>query len=68
MNGRINASSVTQGSVSSSQVTGTRTSHNSACAETRFDDLREGQAATFERGQGPKRPRGENVKVCVDEP
>src|SRR5262245_4889782 len=38
--------------------------HNSACAETRFDDLREGQAVTFERGQGPKGPRGENVKVA----
>ena len=37
--------------------------HNSACKETRFDDLREGQAVTFERGQGPKGPRGENVKV-----
>lgn len=38
--------------------------HNSACGETRFDDLREGQAVTFERGQGPKGPRGENVKVA----
>jgi cold shock protein len=37
--------------------------HNSACKESRFDDLREGQAVTFERGQGPKGPRGENVKV-----
>ena len=38
--------------------------HSSACGETRFDDLREGQAVTFERGQGPKGPRGENVKVA----
>jgi CspA family cold shock protein len=38
--------------------------HNSACGETRFDDLREGQAVTFDRGQGPKGPRGENVKVA----
>lgn len=38
--------------------------HNSACAETRFDDLREGQTVTFDRGQGPKGPRGENVKVA----
>jgi CspA family cold shock protein len=38
--------------------------HNSACGETRFDDLREGQSVTFERGQGPKGPRGENVKVA----
>lgn len=37
--------------------------HNSACGETRFDDLHEGQTVTFERGQGPKGPRGENVKV-----
>lgn len=38
--------------------------HQSACTGTRFDDLREGQAVTFERGQGPKGPRGENVKVA----
>jgi CspA family cold shock protein len=38
--------------------------HNSACSDTRFDDLREGQAVTFERGQGPKGPRGENVRVA----
>jgi cold shock protein len=37
--------------------------HNSACANARFDDLREGQAVTFERGHGPKGPRGENVRV-----
>ena len=37
--------------------------HNSACSDTRFDDLREGQAVTFDRGQGPKGPRGENVRV-----
>ena len=38
--------------------------HNSACTGTRFDDLREGQAVTFDRGQGPKGPRGENVRVA----
>jgi len=38
--------------------------HRSACGETRFDDLREGQAVTFDRGQGPKGPRGENIKVA----
>jgi CspA family cold shock protein len=38
--------------------------HQSACSETPFDDLREGQAVTFERGQGPKGPRGENVKLA----
>jgi CspA family cold shock protein len=36
--------------------------HNSACVETRFDDLREGQAVTFEKGQGPKGPRAENIR------
>ena len=36
--------------------------HNSTC-QTPFDTLREGQAVTFERGQGPKGPRGEHVKV-----
>lgn len=38
--------------------------HQSACQETRFEDLREGQAVTFERGQGPKGPRGENVRLA----
>ena len=37
--------------------------HSSACATTPFDELREGQSVTFERGQGPKGPRGENVRV-----
>lgn len=37
--------------------------HNSACVTTRFDELREGQAVTFERGQGPKGPRAESVRV-----
>jgi CspA family cold shock protein len=38
--------------------------HQSACLGTRFDELREGQSVTFERGQGPKGPRAENVKVA----
>ena len=38
--------------------------HNSACTQTPFDELREGQAVTFEKGQGPKGPRGENVRVA----
>jgi CspA family cold shock protein len=38
--------------------------HNSACAQTPFDELREGQSVTFEKGQGPKGPRGENVRVA----
>ena len=37
--------------------------HQSACVGVRFDDLREGQAVTFEKGQGPKGPRAENVKL-----
>jgi CspA family cold shock protein len=37
--------------------------HNSACSGVRFDELREGQAVTFERGQGPKGPRAENVQL-----
>jgi CspA family cold shock protein len=28
--------------------------HSSACTQTPFGQLREGQAVTFERGQGPK--------------
>jgi CspA family cold shock protein len=36
--------------------------HQSACTGTRFNELREGQAVTFEAGQGPKGPRAENVR------
>ena len=36
--------------------------HQSACTQTPFSELREGQAVTFNRGQGPKGPRGENVR------
>ena len=35
--------------------------HQSACAGTRFDDLREGQRVSFTVGEGPKGPRAENV-------
>jgi CspA family cold shock protein len=38
--------------------------HNSACSGVRFDELREGQNVTFERGQGPKGPRAENVRLA----
>jgi cold shock protein len=38
--------------------------HQSACRDMRFDDLREGQSVTFERGQGPKGPRAENVRLA----
>jgi CspA family cold shock protein len=37
--------------------------HQSACIGVRFDELREGQAVTFDKGQGPKGPRAENVKA-----
>jgi CspA family cold shock protein len=38
--------------------------HQSACVDSRLDALREGQAVTFERGQGPKGPRAENVRAA----
>ena len=38
--------------------------HQSACSQAPFDDLREGQAVTFDVGQGPKGPRGENVRLA----
>ena len=38
--------------------------HNSACSGVRFDELREGQNVTFDRGQGPKGPRAENVRLA----
>jgi CspA family cold shock protein len=38
--------------------------HSSACAQTAFDQLREGQSVTFDVGQGAKGPRGENVRVA----
>jgi CspA family cold shock protein len=37
--------------------------HQSACANTPFDELREGQLVSFTVGQGPKGPRAENVTV-----
>ena len=36
--------------------------HQSAVAGGQFDQLREGQAVTFNTGQGPKGPRAENVR------
>ena len=36
--------------------------HQSACADFRFDELREGQSVTFKTGQGPKGPRAEDVR------
>ncbi len=35
--------------------------HQSACNNVSFDSLREGDSVTFEKGQGPKGPRAENV-------
>jgi CspA family cold shock protein len=35
--------------------------HQSACAGTRFDELRAGQTVTFTVADGPKGPRAENV-------
>jgi cold shock protein len=37
--------------------------HQSACAGTLFDELREGQSVSFTVGQSPKGPRAENVSV-----
>ena len=38
--------------------------HQSACADSSFDSLREGQNVTFDVGNGPKGPRGENVRTA----
>ena len=38
--------------------------HQSACTGTAFDQLREGQAVTFDVGHGTKGPRGENVRLA----
>jgi cold shock protein len=37
--------------------------HQSACVGTSFSELREGQPVTFQKGQGPKGPRAENVQA-----
>lgn len=37
--------------------------HQSGC-QSPFDQLREGQQVTFDKGQGPKGPRAENVKLA----
>jgi cold shock protein len=38
--------------------------HQSACTQTAFEQLHEGQAVTFDVGRGPKGPRGENVRCA----
>jgi CspA family cold shock protein len=35
--------------------------HQSALVGASFNSLREGQSVTFDKGQGPKGPRAENV-------
>ena len=36
--------------------------HQSAVTDGQFEQLREGQAVTFDVGRGPKGPRAENVR------
>lgn len=36
--------------------------HRSACVDGLFDELREGQPLTFEKSNGPKGPRAENIR------
>ena len=38
--------------------------HQSAYNGVQFGDLREGQAVTFDEGEGPKGPRAENVALA----
>ncbi len=38
--------------------------HQSACTDAPFNSLREGQTVTFDKGQGPKGPRAENVRLA----
>ena len=38
--------------------------HNSACNGVSFDQLYQEQAVVFERGDGPKGPRAENVRLA----
>jgi CspA family cold shock protein len=38
--------------------------HQSAFTDGRFEDLREGQRLTFERGQGPKGPGAERIELA----
>ena len=38
--------------------------HQSACIDAPFDTLHEGQAVMFEKGQGPKGPRAQNIRLA----
>jgi len=37
--------------------------HHSSVEDTTFEALQEGQAVTYEEGEGPKGPRAENVRL-----
>jgi len=38
--------------------------HHTACTNTHFEELREGQALEFEVGYGPKGPRAEQIRLA----
>lgn len=38
--------------------------HRSDFSDGSFEDLREGQALTFEKAQGPKGPRAERIRLA----
>ena len=38
--------------------------HQSSVTDAQFDSCVEGQAVTFNTGQGPKGPRAENVRLA----
>ena len=38
--------------------------HQSALPPGQFDALHEGRAITFDKGQGPKGPRAENIRLA----
>lgn len=38
--------------------------HQASCVDGGFDQMREGQTLTFDKGQGPKGPRAENVRLA----
>jgi cold shock protein len=38
--------------------------HQASCVNGDFDSMREGQSLEFDRGQGPKGPRAENVRLA----
>ena len=38
--------------------------HHSACKDTSFDSLHEGKSGTLNKGQVPKGPRAENIRLA----